>query len=119
MATAQARGARNMSAGDLAGWMAAGLTLLTFSMRSMVWLRLVALAANLCFIGYGVLGELYPVVALHVLLIPCNLYRLSELCAAHRGARPQPGRWHAAAGLAGRRQPFPRVRADRAGGLDP
>jgi hypothetical protein len=68
-----------MSAEDLIGWVAAALSLLTFSMRSMVNLRIAALATNLCFIAYGLAQDLYPVIALHSLLIPCNLYRLLEL----------------------------------------
>jgi len=67
------------------GWLAAGLTLLTFSMRSMVALRLAALAANLCFIVYGASAGLPPVLVLHVLLLPCNLLRLAELRRAGRG----------------------------------
>jgi high-affinity K+ transport system ATPase subunit B len=76
-----------MTEGDLIGWMAAALTLLTFSMRSMFWLRLVALTANACFIGYGVLESLFPVIALHVLLIPCNLWRLVECLSDDRTDR--------------------------------
>jgi hypothetical protein len=68
-----------MSTGDLMGWLAAGLTLLTFSLRSMIGLRLAALAANACFIAYGWMSGLYPVMVLHLLLVPCNLLRLAEL----------------------------------------
>jgi hypothetical protein len=92
-----------MSAGDFVGWLAAGLTLLTFSMRSMIWLRLLALAANVCFIAYGMLGDLYPVVTLHLLLIPCNLYRLGEIVASGRGGSVAAGsRGRVAAAVAGR-----------------
>lgn len=68
-----------MSAGDLAGWLAAALTLLAFLMRSMMALRLAAIAANLCFILYGLLNVAWPVLALHLALLPCNLQRLWEL----------------------------------------
>ncbi|HMA16531.1 MAG: hypothetical protein ACM35H_02055 [Bacteroidota bacterium] len=68
-----------MSAGDLAGWVAAALTLLAFLMRSMTALRLAAIAANLCFILYGMLNVAWPVLALHLVLLPCNLQRLWEL----------------------------------------
>ena len=64
---------------DLAGWMAAGLTLLTFSMRSMVPLRAAAISANVCFIVYGATGGYAPVLALHSLLLPLNLWRALEL----------------------------------------
>ena len=73
-----------MSASDLIGWIAAGATLLSFSMRSMIGLRLAAVAANICFIAYGSLSGLHPVLVLHVLLVPCNLYRLWELVAHRR-----------------------------------
>ncbi len=68
-----------MTAGDLTGWAAAGLTLLTFSVRSMVALRTAGIAANICFVLYGIVNGLFPVVVLHALLLPCNLLRLYEL----------------------------------------
>lgn len=68
-----------MPDGDLLGWLAAGLTLLTFSMRSIIALRTVAVMASLCFIAYGTSAALYPVLALHLLLLPCNLFRLRQL----------------------------------------
>jgi hypothetical protein len=68
-----------MAGGDLAGWLAAALTLVAFSMRSMGPLRVAAIAANLCFIVCGALGGLYPAVALHTLLLPCNVVRLCQL----------------------------------------
>lgn len=61
------------------GWLAAALTLLAFSLQSISALRLAALAANVCFIIYGLMGSLYPVLALHVLLLPCNVLRLWQL----------------------------------------
>jgi hypothetical protein len=61
-----------MTIGETLGWLAAALTLLTFSMRSMVALRLVAIAANVLFIAYGAVGALAPVLVLHLLLIPTS-----------------------------------------------
>ena len=68
-----------MSAGDVMGWLAAALTLLAFLMRSMTALRIVAIAANLCFILYGAMSWAYPVLVLHIALLPCNVLRLCEL----------------------------------------
>jgi CRP/FNR family transcriptional regulator, cyclic AMP receptor protein len=68
-----------MTGTDLAGWLAAGLTLTTFSMQSMLRLRTSAIAANVCFITYGLLSGLYPVIVLHALLLPCNVLRLYQL----------------------------------------
>ena len=64
---------------ELLGWLAAALTLLAFSMRSMIALRVAAIAANFCFIAYGLMGGLAPVLALHLLLLPCNVLRLGQL----------------------------------------
>ena len=64
---------------DVVGWMAATLTLMAFSMRSMTALRLSAVGANVCFIIYGLCSHLYPVMALHLLLLPCNVYRICEI----------------------------------------
>jgi hypothetical protein len=64
---------------DAIGFAAASLVLATFSMRSMIALRWVAIASNLAFIAYGYLGSLAPILLLHVLLLPINVYRLAQL----------------------------------------
>jgi hypothetical protein len=64
---------------DFLGWAAAALTFLTFSMRTMLPLRVVAIGANVLFIAYGTLGALYPVLALHLILLPFNIFRLVEI----------------------------------------
>ena len=64
---------------DGIGFAAAGLVLMTFSMRSMIALRWVAIASNLAFIAYGCLGHLAPVLLLHLLLLPINICRLAQL----------------------------------------
>jgi len=69
---------------DAIGYAAAVLVLATFSMRSMSALRWVAIAGNLAFIAYGYVGSLTPVLFLHALLLPVNLYRLAQLCRASR-----------------------------------
>lgn len=68
------------------GWTAAVLTLVTFLCRDMQRLRLTALAANVAFIGYASLAGLWPVLALHLCLVPVNLWRLGQ------SLRPLPGR---------------------------
>ncbi len=64
---------------DALGFAASGLTLATFAQRSMRPMRLLAIGANLCFIGYGALGAHLPVLLLHVVLLPLNLARLANL----------------------------------------
>jgi hypothetical protein len=61
------------------GWLAALCTLLTFACRDARRLRLLALAANASFIAYGLLASLWPVLALHLALVPINALRLLEV----------------------------------------
>ncbi len=75
---------------DGLGWIAAGLTVATFSCARPVALRLCALAANAAFIVYGASAGLWPVLALHAVLLPINLTRLLQArscSAARRDAR--------------------------------
>ena len=63
---------------DLLGWAAAVLTLLAFSCNDLLRLRCSALAANAAFIAYGLTGGLWPVLALHFVLVPINVWRLVQ-----------------------------------------
>jgi hypothetical protein len=42
----------------------------------MIPMRIAAIAANVCFIGFGFLAACYPVLMLHLILLPLNAYRL-------------------------------------------
>ena len=46
------------------GYLGALMTLATFSMKTMLHLRMVGIVANLAFISYGVLDQVYPVLLL-------------------------------------------------------
>ena len=70
----------------VAGWVAAVLVFSAFFMRTMIPLRIVAIASNVAFIAYALLGlrygvfdRLYPILVLHSTLLPLNLVRLREL----------------------------------------
>jgi hypothetical protein len=63
---------------EIVGWMASGLVLAAFYMEAMVPLRLVAMASNVAFIVYGYLGDLPPILLLHLGLLPLNAWRLCE-----------------------------------------
>ena len=45
----------------------------------MIPLRLIALGSNVAFLTYGALLHLYPVLLLHIVLMPVNLWRLTEI----------------------------------------
>lgn len=65
-----------MSKTDIIGYAASIAVLLTFLMRTMLPLRLVAIASNLLFLSYGYLAHIPPVFLLHVALLPINCVRL-------------------------------------------
>jgi hypothetical protein len=66
---------------------AAALTVLAcFCMNAIVSLRSMAIASNLPFMLYGLLGHIYPVLLLHLTLRPINLIELRRI---HR--RPKAG----------------------------
>jgi hypothetical protein len=67
-----------MTGGDMLGWLAAGLVFMTFWAKGMIKLRLLAICSNVAFVGYGALFHLWPIVALHLAMLPVNLYRLRQ-----------------------------------------
>lgn len=69
-----------MNAADVAGWVAAALMLCTFASREACVMRRLAVSTNLAFIGYGLLAALPPVLVLHLLLLPINLWRWAQAC---------------------------------------
>jgi len=64
---------------DAMGYIAAVLVFTTFWMKTMVPLRLVGIGSNVFFIAYGGLLVAYPVLILHLCLLPLNLLRLREM----------------------------------------
>lgn len=64
---------------QLLGWLSAALVLLSFSLKTMVSLRMVAIASNVAFFSYGWVADLLPVYVLHGILLPVNLFRLHQM----------------------------------------
>lgn len=64
--------------GDYVGYLAGALVIAAFSMREILQLRLVAMASNIAFVAYGWMESLQPILILHGILFPINLYRLLE-----------------------------------------
>jgi hypothetical protein len=73
------RGETDMDIVTIIGFVAAGLTIATLSMRTMVPLRATGITANVAFVTYGVLFGSVPTVVLHCILFPLNVYRLAEM----------------------------------------
>ena len=93
-----------MSVIDGVGYSAAGLVLATFCMRSMSALRWVAIISNVAFIAYAYLRGLGPVLLLHSLLLPINVWRLAQLGRAH--VRSDPAKERMERGRVSERHPF-------------
>jgi hypothetical protein len=67
------------------GFIGSGLAVLTYWMRDMFVLRIQAVAGCLVFIAYGAMIGSYPLLAMELLLLPINAWRLFELQRArHR-----------------------------------
>ena len=72
---------------DGVGYLASALVLLTFCMGTMLSLRALAICSNLAFIGYGIGAGIYPVLILHVILLPLNMILLVRMAVLLRKAK--------------------------------
>ncbi len=75
-----------MSWVEAAGYFASALVFTTFCMKTMIPLRLAAIGSNVAFITYGLAGHVYPVLILHAVLFPMNIWRTVEIVRLVRRA---------------------------------
>ena len=78
------------SIGYLFGFIGAVLTLASYLMKSMLPLRLMALAANVFFVAYGYLESALPSLMLYAAMIPINakkVYEIKKLVRAIENAK--------------------------------
>lgn len=66
------------------GWLAVLFKLATLSMNSMVWLRVLVILSSVCFIIYSAVFQIWPLLAIEIILLCINAYRLYELIALRR-----------------------------------
>jgi CRP/FNR family cyclic AMP-dependent transcriptional regulator len=64
---------------DGLGYAAALFVLATYSVRTMIPLRILGICSNVVFISYGYFGGLYPNLILHMVLLPLNSIRLYQM----------------------------------------
>jgi CRP/FNR family cyclic AMP-dependent transcriptional regulator len=64
---------------EAAGYLASALVLATFCMKTMIPLRAAAICSNVAFIVYGFYDNLYPVLVLHAILLPLNIWRAAQM----------------------------------------
>jgi hypothetical protein len=68
----------NEISAETIGYLASVLVFATFSMKTMMPLRLAAMASNVAFVIYGYVGGIVPIFILHVGLLPLNAWRLHQ-----------------------------------------
>ncbi len=71
---------------EVCGYVASSLVLCTYSATSMQVLRCIGIAGNIAFIGYAIMASAPPILILHSLVLPMNIYRLVQIGQARRGA---------------------------------
>ena len=76
---------------EISGYLAASLLLVTFFMREMVPLRAVAIAASMAWLVFGLSSHIFPIVALHSVLLPLNSFRLIQALRGRTAASRAPG----------------------------
>jgi hypothetical protein len=75
---------------DACGYLASALVLFTFSVRSMRVLRCLGIASNVSFILYASITGMVPILILHSLLLPMNIYRLLQIARAQHAVQRPP-----------------------------
>jgi CRP/FNR family transcriptional regulator, cyclic AMP receptor protein len=64
---------------EILGYVGAVFNVATYSMRTMVPLRIFAITSNLIFITYAAIAGVWPILILHAVLLPLNAWRLREM----------------------------------------
>lgn len=79
---------------QLTAWAAASLVFCSFFMKTIIPLRSLAIASNLLFISYALLGwyhgifdKVLPILVLHLALLPLNILRLHQARATTHEVR--------------------------------
>lgn len=80
-----------MSVAEFVGYIASGLVFLTFSMKTMIPLRVAAIGSNIAFIAYGAMASLYPILILHLVLLPMNCWRTVQMVLLVRRVKAASG----------------------------
>ena len=69
----------SLDLGDALGLLGVGFCVASFAVKSMIPLRALAIAGNVCFIAYGYVESLLPSLVLNAALLPMNAFRLREI----------------------------------------
>ncbi len=72
---------------DLIGYLGGTVTLWGLFQKTMIPLRVGAVAGNLGFMAFGLLVPSYPTLVLHAMLLPLNIYRMIQMMRLIREVR--------------------------------
>jgi hypothetical protein len=67
------------------GYVASASVLMTFCMSTMIPLRVAGIVSNVLFSTFGGLAHIYPIMILHLVLLPVNTIRLMQIQRLIRG----------------------------------
>ena len=73
--------------GNVAGYLGGVLVVVSFFKTTMIPLRALGALSNLCFVGFGYLSGLYPMMVLNAVLFPLNSVRLYQMVNLVRRVR--------------------------------
>lgn len=71
--------AQNLTWSHVPGYVGGAFVIASFFMRTMIPLRGLGMASNVCFIGYSYLMGQYPTMFLHAFLLPLNFFRMRQM----------------------------------------
>lgn len=61
------------------GWSASLLTIATYSMNTMLTLRILAIVSSVLFLSYALILQVWPLFGMELILLPINGYRLWQI----------------------------------------
>ncbi|SNT37814.1 Crp/Fnr family transcriptional regulator [Tropicimonas sediminicola] len=73
-----------MEIAEIFGWAGSAATLAAYSMKTMLPLRLAAIASNVLFICYSTMLGLWPMLFLDLILLPFNLWRTFQILSMRK-----------------------------------
>ncbi|MEY8099382.1 Crp/Fnr family transcriptional regulator [Falsihalocynthiibacter sp. S25ZX9] len=64
---------------EVVGWLASFLTVASYSVGTMLPLRILAIFSSICFVLYSFTLHLWPLLAMELILLPINFYRFWQV----------------------------------------
>lgn len=77
----------SMSWINAVGYLAALFSIATYSMKTIIPLRIAAIGASILFLVYGYLAPSYPQIVVNLVLLPLNVLRLRQMLALVEGVK--------------------------------